>query len=144
MYITTKRGLTRRQARVIQLFLNDPNKSKAKAIREAGYSDAVARQPHKVFASPAVLDELEKRGYNTLGIRLEARGLNVEEGVEFVEPLVAFDPSRLSVEAIQDLKDKLGAVQLPAQVPEPEYSGYARAPMSLGETSDESPSLSSM
>ena len=64
------RGISRKQASAIEAFLKDRNKSMAKALREAGYSESVARKPQKVFGSPIVLSELGKRGFDHLGLRI--------------------------------------------------------------------------
>jgi len=52
------RKLTTRQMLALGYWKKDKFGSMAKAIRNAGYSEAIARQPHKVFGSPAVKREL--------------------------------------------------------------------------------------
>jgi hypothetical protein len=63
-----RRKLSYLQLRAIELWLRRGRKSKAQALRGAGYSEAVANQPHKVFETRAVIEELEKRGLGTRGI----------------------------------------------------------------------------
>lgn len=50
--------LTIRQERVVGMVAKGSN-SKAQILRDAGYSEAVARQPHKVFDSPEVQEAIE-------------------------------------------------------------------------------------
>lgn len=52
------RPLTYRQMRAIECWIRGGRKSKARAIREAGYGKSISRQPHKIFDSPAVQREL--------------------------------------------------------------------------------------
>lgn len=103
------RGISRKQARAVEILLNDPRKSKAQAIREAGYGESIARQPHKVFGSPAVISEMEKRGYDELGISLSPRSSSDEMAQEPSSP----DLFKFLVGNIEDLKQRL------AEIPEP-------------------------
>src|SRR3989344_4900443 len=56
------RGITHMQLAALDYWIADKCRSKARAIRKAGYSEAIARQPHKVFESPAVKMEMFFRG----------------------------------------------------------------------------------
>lgn len=67
-YVTKKRPISFRQLRAIDLWLKYGRRSKARALREAGYSEAIIKQPHKVFSSPAVREELDKRGFGFTGL----------------------------------------------------------------------------
>ena len=58
----------------------DNCRSKASALRKAGYSEAVARQPHKVFGSPSLRDELFLLGVgDELSQYQKERGATLEE-----------------------------------------------------------------
>ena len=65
--------LTCRQELALFYFKKDGFKSMARALRKAGYSEAVARQPNKVFHSPAVERELF---FNGLGDKITKRKQN--------------------------------------------------------------------
>lgn len=103
------RPLSYQQRRAKDIWLAGGRKSKAKAIREAGYSEAVARQPHKVFGSPAVKRELELRGYGERGIESSyaLKKEVVTHKVVEVRHQIAFDPSQIPIEQIVWLKEKL-------------------------------------
>jgi hypothetical protein len=80
---TNKRDASYRQTCVVDRWIYGGRKSKAKAIREAGYSDAMARVPSKVFDSPAVQRLLELRGHGKKGIsNNETPTIEVERVVE--------------------------------------------------------------
>jgi hypothetical protein len=108
-----KRGLSYRQNRTIELWLRYGRKSKARALREAGYSEAVARQPHKVFGSPLVIEELERRGHGSRGIEN-----NKKPELKYVElkpkglPPETFEQllAQLTPEKIQDIKERMDAL----------------------------------
>ena len=57
-----------RQKRAVEIWLQNGRRNKAAALREAGYSKAVIRQPHKVFSSPVVQEELDRRGFGRSGL----------------------------------------------------------------------------
>ncbi len=108
MYIAsgTNRPLSFRQKRAVDLWLSYGRKSKAKALREAGYASSVYRQPHKVFESPAVQDYLERGGFGRDGLhdnwRPEAKPIAV-----FHNPV---DFSAVSTETLIKLKEQLGEI----------------------------------
>jgi hypothetical protein len=97
------RPLSYRQAWAIECWLKNRRKSKAQALREAGYGKSIIHQPHKVFSSPAVQRELDMRGYGRYGI---ANG-QVPEEEEFIEPAPKIDFSALTPEKLQILKQRL-------------------------------------
>lgn len=74
------RELTPRQVLALKYWREDKHRSKARAMRKAGYSEAMARQPHKLFDSPAVRYELYLLG---LGDRISRNkkesGMTVQE-----------------------------------------------------------------
>lgn len=103
------RPITYRQKQAVMLWLRGGRKSKADALRKAGYSNAIVRQPHKVFGSAAVMNELDMLGYGTSGI------LNGQKPKKITQPIKTevkntFDISSLTKEMILDLKDKLARV----------------------------------
>lgn len=103
-----QRPLSYRRRRGLELWLAGGRKSKAKALREAGFSESVARQPHKVFGSAAVIEELAKRGYDEHGVRTEVRSITLDTYEP--DPVSRIDFSTLSLAALQDLKEKLQAL----------------------------------
>lgn len=104
--VTKKRPISFRQLRAIDLWLKYGRKSKARALREAGYSKAIIRQPHKVFNSPAVREELDKRGFGFTGIHdnLEPQG----KPIPVYRPAIDF--SSVPTEQWQLLREKLRAI----------------------------------
>lgn len=56
--------------------------SKAAALRKAGYSEAVATQPHKVFKSKSLADIMEKFLPDKMLLKVHVEGLNAERYVE--------------------------------------------------------------
>lgn len=101
------RPLSYRQGRVIDLWVKGGCKSKAQAIRDAGYGESIARQPHKVFDSPTVLDELDKQGYNPNGSRFPVQAIDLSENWE---PEQLIDFSLLTTEKLQLLKERLAEI----------------------------------
>ena len=101
-----RRPSSYRQMRAVDLWLGGGCKSKARAILGAGYSKSIAHQPHKVFDSPAVLDELDKRGYNPNGTRFPMQAIDLGETPP-PEPPLAIDFSKASNEWLQELKERL-------------------------------------
>ncbi len=104
--VTKKRPISFRQLRAVDLWLKYGRKSKARALREAGYSKAIIRQPHKVFNSPAVREELDKRGFGFTGIHdnLPIQG----KPIPVYRPVIDF--SAMTLEDRQILKEKLAAI----------------------------------
>lgn len=112
------RGLSFRQNKVLGYWIRGGRKSKAKAIRDAGYSEVIARQPSKVFGSPAVKMWLDQQGYGEQGVELPHAPLKKvvvqNEVVTKQEP--TFDPSQLSEEQIlrlREILDEIPDLQLP-------------------------------
>lgn len=105
------RPLTYRQFRALDSWFRNRRKSKAEALREAGYGKSIVRQPHKVFNSPAIQRELELRGHGIHGI-LD----NQEPRAEILEPeppqrpKLMLDFSKLTPEVVQDLREKLARI----------------------------------
>ena len=108
MYLSTntKRPISFRQLRAVDLWLKYGRKSKARALREAGYSSAIYRQPRKVFSSPAVREELDRRGLGYDGLRdnLTSNG----KPIAVIRPHIDF--SALSQETLIKLKEQLGDI----------------------------------
>lgn len=105
--ISPQKPASLRQIKAVECFVRNSCKSKARAIREAGYSEAVARQPHKVFGSLAVRGELKRLGF----IKEEIQ----ESKIKIVE-LVPFDFSKMSREWIEALAVRLAEIpDTPAQ-----------------------------
>ena len=71
--------LSYRQKQAVEFWVIDGRKSKARALRKAGYSKAICNQPNKVFSSPAVKRELELRGLGNDGMSngLKPKGFDV-------------------------------------------------------------------
>tara|TARA_B100000745_G_scaffold295907_1_gene240585 strand:- start:1402 stop:1746 length:345 start_codon:yes stop_codon:yes gene_type:complete len=101
-----------RQRRAIQLWLGGGRKSKADALRRAGYSKAMYRQPHKFFNSPAVQAELDVLGYGYDGmgersalpkaVQVSAQSQKTEEQDKITKVI-----NNLSEEDIIKLRDTL-------------------------------------
>lgn len=88
-------------------WLKDGMKSKARALRIAGYGSSVINQPNKVFNSPAVIEELELRGYNKWGV---SQPVKVVECKEEKEKLL-LDLNNITQEQIINLKEQLAKIQ---------------------------------
>ncbi len=96
-----------RQIKALELWIADGFKSKARAIRGAGYGKTIARKPHKVF-TPMVLEELEKRGYDVRGNRFPPRAVDL---TEYLPPEPSpIDFTKMGREWMQELKERLEAV----------------------------------
>lgn len=103
----TTRPLSYRQTRAIEFWLNSGRKNKAEAIRKASYSEAIARQPHKVFGSPAVQAYLESCGFGAQGTRSSiSRGMP-SVPVAVVSRETMLDISKIPFDQIQRLKEML-------------------------------------
>jgi hypothetical protein len=107
---SSQRGISRKQATAIEVFLNDKTKSKAKALRAAGYSESMARKPHKVFDSPIVIQELSKRGYDSLGLRINPEISHYFEPEPILVPQLDF--SKVTPEMLQTLKRQLEKIPI--------------------------------
>ena len=115
------RTLSYRQARAVEFWIRDKRKSKAMALRDAGYSKAIVRQPHKVFGSPAVRTALAKRGHGSLGIE-DNQYPNEETHTE--KTLPAVDISNVPQEDLRELREKLEALPVLPQRQEHEIPSY--------------------
>ncbi|AKM77763.1 MAG: hypothetical protein UX49_C0016G0019 [Candidatus Wolfebacteria bacterium GW2011_GWC2_46_275] len=84
-------------------------KSKAKALREAGYRESVVDAPHKVFSSPAVIRELELRGFDEWGRR---RPMTSEELTQIKpeQKPIFWDIKNTPKEVFQRLKEQLAEI----------------------------------
>lgn len=100
-----KRGLTYRQKRAMEIWLKNGRASKAQALMDAGYNMCVVRQPNKVFGSPAVQAELEKRGLGPDGTEN-----NRKPEAAFEEKLPAIGLPSMTREQISQLKEMLEGV----------------------------------
>jgi hypothetical protein len=106
MYDFTKivKPISYRQKRAVECWLKNGRRSKAAALREAGYSRAVIRQPHKVFSSPVVQEELDRRGFGRTGCE---NNLNPQ-----AKPIPVFretvDFSNITQETLRRLEVQLG------------------------------------
>lgn len=145
-----------RQSQAIEYWIAGGRKSKAEALRKAGYSKAVARHPDRVFGSPRVQEELELRGFDKDGFGLR-RPLEWEtlEATPPVPAPYAFDPQTLPRKHLQELKEKLREVgyipAVPIRETEPPEKTYMDAYNNLGNAdavsipaSSPSPNFSSM
>ena len=107
---TLHKALSYRQKQAIEIWVTGGRKSKAQALRQAGFSEAIARVPSKVFDSPAVQQELELRGLGEDG--LSNGELPHAEITEVVTDAPhCFDPSTLSKEQCQEIKALLSEVE---------------------------------
>jgi len=113
----TNTRLSPRQARAVDFWVKNGRKSKAQALREVGYSEAIVHQPHKVFGSSAVQRELELRGLGKDGLcdgkPPQAEAVETAT-VRTDQPL--FDPSLLTKEQLQWLKGQFAEIP---EVPDP-------------------------
>ena len=101
---------TARQTQAINIWISGGRKSKAEALRKAGYSEAVARHPERVFGSPSVQRELELRGLGRDGFGTH-RPLQAEVSETITEPpRYSFDPLKIPTGQLQELKEKLRAI----------------------------------
>lgn len=119
--------LTPQQYLAVNIWVEGGRRSKAGALRKAGYSEAVAHQPHKVFGSTVVRMELERRGYDDRGVRImrKEKGMQVMEKIESQAP--TFDPSLLSEKQIFQLKEMLAEIP---DIPISPYRGMAQEEIS--------------
>ncbi len=95
--------ISHRASKAIQLWIKGGYKSKADALRKAGYSEAVARHPEKVFGSRAVREAMEGAGIfqqvEFLNVQQEQKELH-NRGMVAVElpslpPILSFSKDQL-------------------------------------------------
>ena len=103
----TKNTPTARQYKAVIHFVKNGGKSMAQSIRFAGYSEVVARQPHKVFETPAVLEMLDFLGYNRFYNPDDLRKKKEVIGVELTPPVNKVDFSSLKPEQLNELSRRL-------------------------------------
>lgn len=102
---TEGRKPTVRQVRAIENMVENGRKTKAEALREAGYSEAIVRHPDRVFGSPTVRYFLEKYRLDEGGAVVSIkRNLNAKAPVNFV-----FPPFRENERDIAILEGNVGA-----------------------------------
>lgn len=111
-FSTKQRPISFRQLRAVELWLKNGRKSRARALREAGYSPAICKQPHKVFSSPAVREEFNKRGLGYDGLRDNLTPI-IKPTCVFKEYVTLPDIPR---EVLVKLKEQLGDIGYISQV----------------------------
>ena len=133
------RPITYRQLRAVDFWFRNGRKSKARALREAGYKNSITRQPHKVFDSPAVRRELEKRGHGTSGM-LDNQPQTIEV-MEKTPTTPAFDISKITEDQLQQLREQLATIPDPPQKPSysPTVSGISYAQKSAVKSNNHDP-----
>lgn len=95
------------QKRAIDLWIRQGRRSKAQALREAGYSETVASQPNKVFKSKAVMEYLKNLGLNEMGTEYSEKPIIIETDIKPKTKSPAFDLSQITKEELQNLKEQL-------------------------------------
>lgn len=95
--------------RAAEIWVRDGCKSKARALREAGYGLSIVRHPERVFESSVFLDELAKRGINKYGMKgnMSWEGERVDEEDVLAETTSEFDVSKIPQDQIAWLKEEL-------------------------------------
>ena len=85
---TEGRQPTVRQVRAVENLVENGGKNKGEAIREAGYSEAIVKNPDRVFGSPTVKAVLEKLGVpdESEAVIAIKRNLKAKYPVNFVFP----------------------------------------------------------
>ncbi len=128
--VTLDKKPTARQLMALDAWIDGGRKSKAKALRKAGYGQSIIDQPHKVFSSPVVINELELRGYDFRGIRTEVQASTIY-GEE--QPIIQFNLTELTLKQIDELKDKLARIpDISARIEKEEYVDLSYSPMGRG------------
>lgn len=102
------RPITFRQKRAVECWIRNRRRSKAQALREAGYSKAIISQPHKVFDSKAVQLEFVLRGLGIDGKSQNMPTCPEEYGLKEPET-IDIDFSQMTEEQLRELKAKLAA-----------------------------------
>jgi len=100
---TNTNRLSYRQKRALEVWLGNKRRPKAHALREAGYSNAVIRQPQKVFGSIAVQNELN-------GLKINTRPLSniaITEPTQTSDTSYSFDISKITDVDLKKLKEML-------------------------------------
>jgi len=100
------RKITHRQKRAVKEWIDGGFGSKADALRKAGYSKRMIRNPERVFNSPAVIYELERLGFTPYGTRIDYP----VEHIQVREPEENFDVSEISKEQLTTLKERLAEI----------------------------------
>ncbi len=128
--VTLDKKPTARQLIALDLWIEGGRKSKAGALREAGYGQSVIDQPHKVFNSSIIIKELELRGYDFRGIRT---GVQASILCEEEKPVIHFNTIKLTLEQIVELKDKLAKIpDNGTGIEKEKYVDHSYSPMGRG------------
>lgn len=128
--VTLDKKPTARQLMALDIWIEGGRKSKAEALRKAGYGQSVIDQPHKVFNSSVVIKELELRGYDFRGIRT---GVQASVLCEEEKPIIHFNTIQLTLEQIIELKDKLAKIpDTNVRIEKEEYIDRSYSPMGRG------------
>lgn len=106
------RTITHRQMRAVEFWVKSGFKSKAKALLAAGYGKSVIGHPEKVFSSPAVLEELLRRGYDKYGLSSSEVSVSEPATPSDEGTPLNVDFSQLSKEHLRTLKERLAEVPL--------------------------------
>jgi len=96
-----------RQRQAVELYLGaNGRKSQAEVLREAGYSESIARHPGKIFGGNAVLQLMEEMGVNEkLGVEVLKRGTDAIIPVHFTFPIFQEDDGEQFTD--QDIREYL-------------------------------------
>lgn len=116
--------LSYRQKTAVDLWIRNGRKSKAEALRLAGYSQAIVRQPQKVFDSPAVQRELELRGYGINGMNNNQKPV-VENFAPQIKPanLNFLGVTKENIQILRERLEEAGWKPNPAKEEEPQTYG---------------------
>lgn len=101
---------TARQVQAINIWIKGGRKSKAAALRKAGYSEAVVRHPERVFGSQSVQRELEMRGLGRDGFGMPRPPQSEVSEIITKRPYYSFNPLEMTVEQVRELRERLRAV----------------------------------
>ena len=98
MSMAHTKKFSHRQVQAIKISVANPQKSKGWVLRQAGFSEAVARHPERVFGKRYVIRELTRRGVRGLQIPPDPQPkepkLSIEDApVNIPEPIIATPPS---------------------------------------------------
>ncbi len=101
-------------------------RSKAAALRMAGYGKSVVDQPQKVFGSLAVIRELTLRGLDEWGRRIPPQASVDDLPMPKHEP-AALDFSKIDQKLLQELKQRLDYISAP-KIEEVEFDTHPYTP----------------
>lgn len=105
-----ERQPTVRQVRAVENLVENGGKNKGLAIREAGYSEAMVKNPDRVFGSPTVRKVLEKLGVvdETEPVKALRENLKAKTPVNFVFPPFREPEECLTDQQIRDYLNEGG------------------------------------